>query len=58
MTAAHYLIALCAIIPVGFEHGYASTRTDPRQRSLYVAAANVVTLIIVLIAYTIGQSNA
>jgi hypothetical protein len=57
IPALHFIVALLAIIPVGFEHGYASTRTDARQRSLYTLLANVATFVIVLIAYIIGQSN-
>ena len=53
----HYLIALVAIIPVGFEHGYASQRPEPKERGKLGALANVATLVLVLIAYMIGQSN-
>lgn len=54
----HYIFALVAIIPVGVEHGFANTRPNPRQRGLYAAIAEVVTLALVLTAYVIGQSNA
>jgi len=57
ITAWHYLIALSAIIPVGFEHGYASQRTDAVERGKLGAVANVATLVLVLVAYVIGQSN-
>lgn len=57
MTATHYLVALLAIIPVGFEHGYASQRPDPKQRALYGTLANAATVIIVLVAYMIGESH-
>jgi heme A synthase len=57
VPAYHFLIALAAIIPVGFEHGYASQRTDVVERGKLAAIANVGTLILVLIAYVIGQSN-
>ena len=57
IPGSHFLIALLAIIPVGFEHMYAGTREDTKQRSLYAAIANIVALVIVLIAYMIGQSN-
>lgn len=57
MTATHYLVALLAIIPVGFEHGYANTRPDPRQRALYTTLANAAAFIIILIAYMIGETN-
>lgn len=57
IPAAHFLVALLAIIPVGFQHGYASTRENAKQRSLYSAIANIAAVIIVLIAYMIGQNN-
>ncbi|MGC4189604.1 MAG: hypothetical protein QM589_00035 [Thermomicrobiales bacterium] len=57
MTSVHYLVALLAIIPVGFEHGYASTRTDPRQRTIYTVLANAAAFIIILIAYMIGETH-
>ncbi|MGN6031344.1 MAG: hypothetical protein ACTHQE_06735 [Thermomicrobiales bacterium] len=57
ITATHFLVALLAIIPVGFEHGYASTRTDARQRVLYTTLANAAAFIIILIAYMIGETH-
>lgn len=57
IPVSHYLIALLAIIPVGFEHGYASTRPDARQRTLYTVIANAAAFIIVLIAYLIGETQ-
>ena len=57
ITAWHYLIALFAIIPVGFEHGMAAQRPDATERGKLGALANVVTLVLILVAYMIGQSN-
>ncbi len=57
ITSTHFIVALLAIIPVGFEHGFARPREEGKQRSLYIALANVVTVVIVLIAYMIGQNN-
>lgn len=57
VTPYHFLIALAAILPVGFEHGYASQRTDPKERGKLAVLANIATLVLVLIAYMIGQSN-
>jgi len=57
VPAIHYILGLAAILPVGVEHGYGSTRERPRQRGLVSLTANVVTLVLVLIAYIIGQSN-
>jgi hypothetical protein len=58
VPVSHYLVALLAILPVGFEHGFANTRQNLRQRGLYAAVAEGVTLALVLVAYIIGQSNA
>jgi len=57
IPAFHYVLALAAIIPVGFEHGYASQRPDPRERGKMGVLANVATLILILVAYVIGESN-
>ncbi|MGC4104766.1 MAG: hypothetical protein QM753_00205 [Thermomicrobiales bacterium] len=57
ITGTHFLVALLAIIPVGFEHGYASTRPDARQRALYTTLANAAAFIIILIAYMIGETQ-
>jgi len=57
ITATHFLIALAAIIPVGFEHGYANTRESAAQRRLFIAIANIVTFAIVLAAFIIGEAN-
>jgi heme A synthase len=57
VPAFHWLLALSAIIPVGFEHGFASQRPDVVERGKLGALANVVTLVLVLVAYMIGQSN-
>ena len=32
VPVSHYLVALLAILPVGFEHGFANTRQNLRQR--------------------------
>jgi len=57
ITAAHYIIALCALVTVGFEHGYADKRETPEERARFGALAATGTFILVLIAYIIGQSN-
>jgi peptidoglycan/LPS O-acetylase OafA/YrhL len=57
ITAAHYILALCALITVGFEHGYANTRETPEERARFAALAAAGTFIIVLITYIIGQSS-
>ncbi|MFL5759233.1 MAG: hypothetical protein ACJ789_05820 [Thermomicrobiales bacterium] len=57
ITAAHYILSLCALITVGFEHGYANTRALPTERSRFGAMAAAGTFVIVLITYIIGQSS-
>lgn len=57
ISSWHFLIALSAIIPVGFEHAYASQRPSIVERGKLAALANVVTLVLVLVAYMIGEMN-
>jgi hypothetical protein len=57
ITGYHYLIALAAIIPIGFEHGYASQRPTATERGKLGAVANVWTLVLVVIAYMIGETS-
>lgn len=54
----HYVIALCAILSVGFAHGYAQRQPTETGRSRMALLGTVVTLVLVIIAYAIGQSNA
>ena len=58
ITAAHYIIALVAILTVGLEHGYANQRPTERDRAMMRTVANVSTLILVAVAYAIGMANA
>lgn len=57
IPAIHFILGLTAILPLGIEHGYGGARERPRQRGMISLAANVVTLVIVLVVYIIGQSN-
>jgi hypothetical protein len=57
ITAVHFLIALAAILPLGLEHGYAMSRPTAKERGRYAALANLLTLILVAIAWQIGNSN-
>ncbi len=57
ISALHFLLGLAAILPVGMEHGYANQRFAARERGKVGALANVGTLVLVLAAYLIGQSN-
>lgn len=55
ITSWHFLIALCAIIPVGFEHGYASQRKSAVERGKLSAMANLFTIVVVIVAYLFGE---
>jgi hypothetical protein len=57
IPAIHFLLALAAILPVGLEHGYAAQRPNAKARGQWAVIANVLTLILVAIAWQIGTSN-
>jgi hypothetical protein len=54
-TAWHYLVALAALIPIGFEHASANARSDPKERARMAAIANAATFVVVLAAFMIGE---
>ncbi|HEU5430678.1 MAG TPA: hypothetical protein VFU81_03395 [Thermomicrobiales bacterium] len=53
----HYIVALLAILTVGAEHGYAGSRGTTRAAQLATFVATLATLILVVVAYSIGQAN-
>lgn len=53
--ASHYAVALLALVTVGLEHGYASTRATPRARAAAALVAAALTFVLVAVAYSIGQ---
>lgn len=57
IPAVHFLVALAAVIPVGAEHMLAGQEPGIRRRGMVGALASFATLVLVLIAYMIGQSN-
>ena len=57
MSAEHFLIALLAIFPIGAEHALSGKEQDSRKAGRIAAIANAVTLVIVLTAYIIGETN-
>jgi hypothetical protein len=57
IIAIHYILALCAVFTLGFEHGYAMKRESAAESAKLGALATTGTLIIVLVTYIIGQSN-
>jgi hypothetical protein len=56
-VSLHYVLALAAIIPVGVEHGYAQSRRTPRARIGTAAVAATVALLLVVLAYLVGQGT-
>ena len=57
VPAFHFLIGLAAILPVGMEHGYGSQQPSAVDRGKIGALANVMTLVILLVAYLIGETS-
>lgn len=57
ITPAHYLIALAAIIPVGYEHMVANTQETTSTRARLGMFAAATTTVLVLIAYAIAESR-
>jgi hypothetical protein len=57
ISAWHFVFALLALLPLGLEHAFASTRETARGRGMFGSIANILTLALVLTAYIIGQSN-
>lgn len=53
---SHYVFALLAIVTVGLEHGYARTRVTPRAVATASLIATGLTLVLVVVAYSIGSS--
>lgn len=58
ITPWHVVIALVAIIPVGAEHMMTAQETGMRRRGMVGMAATIVTFILVLVAYAIGEASA
>lgn len=57
ISAWHIVAALATIIPVGVEHMFAGTQEGVRRRGSLGLFATIVTLVLVLIAYGIGEMN-
>jgi hypothetical protein len=58
ITAVHYILALAVIIPVGAEHMFATAERPAAERNRIAFFASLVALVLVLIVYAIGESNA
>jgi hypothetical protein len=57
ISASHYLLALAAIIPVGYEHMVANTQESSSGRARLGLFAAAATTILVLIAYLIAETR-
>jgi hypothetical protein len=57
VPAAHFLIALLAIFPIGAEHMLTGREDDSQRAGRVAAICNAITLALVLIAYIIGETN-
>ncbi len=58
MKPIHYILALTAIIPVGAEHMIAAQETDKVRAHRIAFISNIVTVVILVAVYEIGQRNA
>jgi hypothetical protein len=57
ITAAHYLFALAAIIPVGYEHMVGGQQEVASVRARVGMFAAAVTTVLVIVAYAIAESR-
>ncbi len=57
ITWMHWVLALVAILPVGLEHGGTANQPSFRKKSMMGLAASIVTFVIVLAVYAIGEMN-
>jgi hypothetical protein len=58
MKAIHYILALVAIVPVGAEHMLAAQEPDQHRATRTAFICNLVTVVILMAVYEIGQRNA
>lgn len=58
ITWTHVIIALVAVIPVGAEHMSTANEPQLRRRAMIGLTASVLTLLLVLGAYAIGEMSA
>jgi hypothetical protein len=58
MKPIHYILALTAIIPVGAEHMIAAQETDKGRAHRIAFICNILTIVILVVVYQIGQRNA
>jgi hypothetical protein len=58
ITPIHYVLALAIIIPVGAEHMIANSDQPEPAKSRNLFLATLVTTILLVIVYAIGETNA
>lgn len=54
---AHYVVALLAIVTVGLEHRYATTRPNRRAQASAALAATGLTFLLIVAAYLLGSAR-
>ncbi len=57
ITFWHVVAALASIVPVGVEHMFAGSETGTRRRGTLGLFTTVITIVLVLVAYGIGEMN-
>lgn len=57
VPAMHVVLALLTILPVGAEHMLTAQEKGIRRRGMIGMMATIITFVLVLIAYFIGQNN-
>lgn len=57
ITPWHVVAALASIVPVGIEHMFAGTQEGVRRRGTLGLFATIVTVILVLATYAIGEMS-
>src|SRR5699024_7751574 len=58
ITWFHILVALLAILPVGAAHMLTAQETGMRRRGTIGMMATVITFVLVLVAFSIGEASA
>jgi hypothetical protein len=57
ITVWHIVAALVTIVPVGIEHMFTANQSGVRRRGMLGLFATIVTVILVLTTYAIGEMN-
>ncbi|CAN5561207.1 hypothetical protein BH24CHL4_BH24CHL4_15440 [soil metagenome] len=57
ITPLHYILAIAAIVPAGAEHMLASSERSEQDKNRLAFFASFAVLILVVIVYSLGESN-